>query len=237
LTEYSGNFNDLSVLSGAAELQALYLNGAKLSDISNLKMLPLLRELHIYQSAAEDFTALSALLKLERLDLNGSLIADLSPIAKAANLNWLNLSQTRIKDLKPLYDKVKLQYLSIYGNTQLKCEDIFALRSSLPASLYIQEPLQCVGAGYTLNLVNYVGSVATAEIRYVDEKYRELGELVFVNGVLTFKPKKGVSGFVSIPVWVIVGNSSYYIDVKFYVEAAKKRKKLPLWLYLTDSKP
>lgn len=125
-----GNFDDLSPLTGATQLESLRASGNRVSDVSALSKLKRLDRLDLGRTQIRDLTPLAGLSSLTELQLDGTEVEDLAPLAKLSLLETLSIKGTKVKDLSPLSGLKKLR--SVDGRDTPADEDpmnFAALRS------------------------------------------------------------------------------------------------------------
>lgn len=88
----------------------------QISDITPVKYLINLKELHIMYGSLEDLSPLSNLTTLETLSLDCNHIEDIRALANLTNLKSLSLSRNNIEDISAIQNLNNLEYLSFYDN-------------------------------------------------------------------------------------------------------------------------
>ncbi len=105
--------NDLSQLSGLVMLQQLDVSRTPVTDLSPLSSLANLQELVVWMMPVINLSPLSGLENLQRLVAQSTQVHDLSPLSGLANLQKLNVSNTPVTDLSPLSGLANLQKLNV----------------------------------------------------------------------------------------------------------------------------
>lgn len=107
--------DDLSPLSGLAELKILYLNNTSVADLSPLSRVTSLERLGVEGTDVSDVASLAHLKRLRFLQLGNTPISDVTPLAGLANLNTLKLADTQVSDVTPLGKLTNLNWLELDG--------------------------------------------------------------------------------------------------------------------------
>lgn len=114
LTRLSLSYNqlcDISVLNNLTELRWLNLDcNDQLKDISSLKSLNKLTELHLANNQIYDIGTLESLTNLTLLNLFNNKVSDVSALKALTNLRWLNLCDNKILNYTPV-EELDIQYL------------------------------------------------------------------------------------------------------------------------------
>jgi hypothetical protein len=98
------------------ELEILYLDGNKISDISYLSGLANLITVSLGSNQISDISSLSGLANLITVSLNSNQISDISSLSGLANLIHLRLYSNQISDISSLSGLTNLTYLLLSGN-------------------------------------------------------------------------------------------------------------------------
>ncbi|MCB0852305.1 MAG: leucine-rich repeat domain-containing protein [Bacteroidetes bacterium] len=109
----------LEPLQKLTNLEELYCQGVKISDLKPIADLALLESLDISRTQVSDLSPLVYLKKLKELDCSFTKVDTIIPLAKLSNLEYVNLdgtginelnSLTRLEELKRLYcDSTKIE--------------------------------------------------------------------------------------------------------------------------------
>ena len=108
--------DDLSPMSGLADLEVLNLGGNRIADLWPVAGLASLERLDLRGNDVDDLSALGGLEGLRVLDLSGNAVSDISPLAGLTRLRRLDLSGNRVADLRPLSELRDLEVLLLDGN-------------------------------------------------------------------------------------------------------------------------
>jgi Leucine-rich repeat (LRR) protein len=133
LTSFSANYTaitekSLQQLQGLP-LKYLHAGGARLTDLSFLKGMPL--EILYARGSFADLSPLRGM-PLRHLSLSqGSQVTDLSPL-KGMGLTMLNLEEAPLSDLSPLVHCPDLKVVTV-KKTKVTAEQVAALQKALPA--------------------------------------------------------------------------------------------------------
>jgi internalin A len=111
-----GEFDDLSPIASARQLESLRASINKVSDVSPLEKLTKLDRLDLGRTQVADIKPLAALTKLTELQLDDTQVEDLSPLSGLADLETLSVKRTKVKDAAPLKGLKKLKVLYIGGS-------------------------------------------------------------------------------------------------------------------------
>jgi internalin A len=104
---------DVCLFSQLTGLKYLFLGQGDFDDLSPVAYAKDLESLAASRNQVHDLTPLAKLTKLDRLDLGRTQVADLAPIAGLTSLTELALDDTPVEDLTPLVKMTKLEKLSI----------------------------------------------------------------------------------------------------------------------------
>ena len=102
----------------STELTIVRLAGRNLTsaDITQLRYMVNLTEIHLSGNQITDLTPLANLTNLTWLELGGNQISDISPIANLTNLYLLDFQNNQISDISPLANLINLRILSLNFN-------------------------------------------------------------------------------------------------------------------------
>ena len=126
-------FDSFEGIENFTSLETLYLNGAKLTDISPLLNCQKLRNLNIvsYKSIT-NYYILEQMPQLENLTIcDNKSIKDISFISALTNLKSLTLKETLIKDITPVEKLSNLKSLNLISNYMLLNVDSIAALTQL----------------------------------------------------------------------------------------------------------
>ena len=112
----SANISDLTVLERATHLTALNLEDNAISDISALSPLTQLTALNLGENTIADISVLSGLTQLNWLDLGDNIISDISPLSGLTKLTRLTLWYNAISDISALSGLTQLEWLTLWEN-------------------------------------------------------------------------------------------------------------------------
>ncbi|MEZ4442554.1 MAG: hypothetical protein R3B72_25900 [Polyangiaceae bacterium] len=140
-------FDDLRLIAGLRELEALDLTNAPIRDLSPLRSLPKLRRLVLHGTHVSDIRPLRALRGLEELDLARTGIRDVTPLARLTNLRRLQLEGNFFRDLEPLHGLTKLRTLGL-RDVSVSHEATYALEQSVNAGRPDDQRLVADSAGH-----------------------------------------------------------------------------------------
>jgi internalin A len=110
-----GDYDDLSPIAGATQLESLRASINKVKDLTPLEKLTKLDRLDLGRTLVKDLKPLEKLTLLTELQLDGTEIEDISPLAKLEKLEVLSIKNTKVKDASPLKGLKKLKTLYIGG--------------------------------------------------------------------------------------------------------------------------
>lgn len=111
-----GDYDDLSPLSGAKQLETLRASISQVRDLKPLEKLTKLDRLDLGRTQIRDIQPLAALTKLTELQIDDTAVEDVSPFAGLTELESLSLKRTRVKDVSALKGLKKLKFLYIGGS-------------------------------------------------------------------------------------------------------------------------
>lgn len=126
LNLYGTPVNFIEPLENLINLETLYLNDTKVSNIKHLTKMKKLKNLHLDNTYIDDISSIANLENLETLDLTRTKVRNLTPLQNLKKLKELILNETFISDLKPLRNLENLQCLGLEG-TNIKDKDIASL--------------------------------------------------------------------------------------------------------------
>jgi internalin A len=111
-----GEFDDLSPLAGATQLESLRASINQVKDLSPLEKMTKMDRLDLGRTQVADIAPLAAMKKLTELQLDDTQVQDLSPLAALTELETLSLKRTKVKDVSALKGAKKLKVLYIGGS-------------------------------------------------------------------------------------------------------------------------
>jgi Leucine-rich repeat (LRR) protein/photosystem II stability/assembly factor-like uncharacterized protein len=120
------SFTDLTPIRGLTKLRNLHLMSNNITDLSALENLENLEGLNISYSSVSDLTPIKGLIKLRYLYLGYNKITDLSPLQNLTQLEALGLYYNQISDVSPIENLTKLKSLELSNN---KISDILPLKN------------------------------------------------------------------------------------------------------------
>ena len=118
---------DVSALSGLTQLLTLDLMLNDISDVTPLRYLTCLTELHLSMNEhLGDISPLSTLTALTTLSINGTAVTDLKPISGITSLEVLDIEGCEIEDITALYGLKNLRtlYAAGCGLTQQEIDEL-----------------------------------------------------------------------------------------------------------------
>lgn len=226
----------LKLIPGVEQLTGFEFSNGVVDSLAGLETLKNLESLYLFSVEVTDTSSFNVLKQLTALNtffMDNTNLRDLS-VFKGISLFSLQFSSSQVYDLSPLYEQTNLAYLYLYNNPQLLCSDIEALQAKLP-NLYISKPDLCAISPGVVDLTSRFGAISTDIFTYFDQAHAALGTLTLKNGILTFTPAKGVTGFISFPINVVVNGVAYWHDVRVYIPTTKpKTKRFPIWFMLPE---
>ena len=104
-----GEFDDLSPLAGATQLESLRASINRVKDLTPLEKMKKLDRLDLGRTLVKDLKPLEKLTLLTELQLDGTEVEDLTPLAKLDKLEVLSIKNTKVKDASPLKDSEEAQ--------------------------------------------------------------------------------------------------------------------------------
>ncbi|MEL6104477.1 MAG: hypothetical protein AAFU85_00510 [Planctomycetota bacterium] len=126
----------IAPLARLAKLRVLEIGGdtasLPLEDLSPLRTLENLTELHLLISKIDDLMPLSGLSKLKTLSIQHSPVTNLKPLSKLHNLRQLSFYWTAASDLKPLEKLTQLKSLEITPATKIDSAQRSRIQQKLP---------------------------------------------------------------------------------------------------------
>ena len=111
-----GEYDDLSPIAGAVQLESLRASISQVHDLKPLAKLTRLDRLDLGRTQVADLTPIASLKKLTELQLDDTKVEDLSPLAGLSLLETLSLKRTRVKDASPLKGLKKLKIVYTGGS-------------------------------------------------------------------------------------------------------------------------
>ena len=116
LNLYSNRISDLSPLAGLTVLRNLVLTDNQLSDVSSLAGLTTLESLVLDENQLSDVSPLAGLTALRILHLRKNQLSDVSPLAGLTALDRLHLGDNNIPNIGPLVGLTALEWLNLEKN-------------------------------------------------------------------------------------------------------------------------
>lgn len=111
-----GEYDDLSPIAGATQLESLRASINQVKDLTPLAKLTKLDRLDLGRTQVADLAPLASLTKLTELQIDDTPVQDVSPLAGLVALETLSLKRTRVKDVSALKNLKKLNFLYIGGS-------------------------------------------------------------------------------------------------------------------------
>lgn len=111
-----GDYDDLSPIAGATQLESLRASINQVKDLKPLSGLAKLDRLDLGRTQVSDVKPLAALKKLTELQLDDTPLEDVSPLGGLTELTTLSLKRTRVKDVSALKGLKKLKFLYTGGS-------------------------------------------------------------------------------------------------------------------------
>ncbi|MGM7670136.1 S-layer homology domain-containing protein [Microbacterium sp. A93] len=111
-----GTIRDLTGAEQLTSLEALFLDGHQVSDLSPLSGLPQLHRLEVPDNSVRDLAPLAGMTQLTNLNLSGNDIRDVGPLEDLTDLVFLTLDGNAIEDVEPLAGLSKLSFLGLAQN-------------------------------------------------------------------------------------------------------------------------
>jgi internalin A len=111
----TGDYDDLSPIAGATNLESLRASVNQVKDLKPLEKLSKLDRLDLGRTQVSDLKPLSSLKLLTELQLDDTQIEDISPLAELTALENLSIKRTKVKDASALKGLKKLKFLYIGG--------------------------------------------------------------------------------------------------------------------------
>jgi Leucine-rich repeat (LRR) protein len=96
-------------------VRSIGLNGADVSDVSPLALLPNLQTVSLSNTQISDISPIGNLWNLRALYLTGTRVGDISPLANLLKLQALELARTQVNDVSPLANLKELRALELSG--------------------------------------------------------------------------------------------------------------------------
>ena len=110
-----GEYDDLSPLAGATQMESLRASISQVKDITPLEKMKRLDRLDLGRTQVKDLKPLEKLTLLEELQVDTTEVEDLTPLAKLTKLKTLSIKNTKVKDATPLKGLKDLKMLYISG--------------------------------------------------------------------------------------------------------------------------
>lgn len=111
----TGEYDDLTPIAGATQLESLRASINKVRDLTPLEKLTKLDRLDLGRTQVSDIKPLAKLKKLTELQLDDTHVIDVTPLAELTDLETLSLKRTQVKDALPLKNLKKLKFIYING--------------------------------------------------------------------------------------------------------------------------
>jgi internalin A len=110
-----GDYDDLSPIAGAKDLESLAASRNQVKDLTPLAKLTKLDRLDLGRSQVVDLKPIAELTSLTELALDDCPVEDISPLVKLTKLEKLSIQRTKVKDASPLKALKKLKFLYVNG--------------------------------------------------------------------------------------------------------------------------
>lgn len=120
----TARISDISALNSARRLKELCLRNTQVADLSPI-VAPELKYLSVSNSGVQELKALRVSTKLEELCIRNTQVRDLSPISGLRSLWLLDAENCPIEDVTPLQELTKLGVLNLSG---CRIKDLSALQ-------------------------------------------------------------------------------------------------------------
>ena len=124
---YSVGITNLEVLNALTNLEALWIEGTGIPDISFAALMPSLREFSFEGDVVWDLSPLAGATNLVNLDAANNQITNAAPLASCTNLEWLSASGNQICDLGFAANLTKLTFLAVNNNAVTNISGIASL--------------------------------------------------------------------------------------------------------------
>jgi internalin A len=110
-----GDYDDLSPIAGAKDLESLAASRNQVKDLTPLAKMTKLDRLDLGRSQVSDLKPIAELTNLTELALDDCPVEDISPLVKMTKLEKLSIQRTKVKDASPLKALKKLKFLYVNG--------------------------------------------------------------------------------------------------------------------------
>ncbi|HTA91835.1 MAG TPA: leucine-rich repeat domain-containing protein [Polyangiaceae bacterium] len=110
-----GDFDDLSPIANAKDLESLAASRNQVHDLTPLAKLSKLDRLDLGRTQVADLKPIAGLTSLTELALDDCPVEDVSPLANMTKLEKLSIQRTKVKDASPLKALKKLKFLYVNG--------------------------------------------------------------------------------------------------------------------------
>lgn len=110
-----GDFDDLSPIASAKDLESLAASRNQVKDLTPLAKLSKLDRLDLGRTQVSDLKPIAGLTSLTELALDDCPVEDLSPLVQMTKLEKLSIQRTKVKDASPLKALKKLKFLYVNG--------------------------------------------------------------------------------------------------------------------------
>lgn len=189
-----------------------------------------LSELLLNGISANDFHVLGMLDNLVSLSLRNTSVRNIDFVRKLLSLESLTLSGTRVSFIDPVFSLPRFQYLDTSETSLIRCNQYDLIRKS---KIYLHAGFSIIcrrGDDYIIDIL-VPDIVRAITIDGIDQKV--------VDGKIVFSPRKGAtSGYIAFTLYGYnerygefwFPSPLYYIDIE---PVENKRRKLPLWLFLS----
>ena len=237
---------NLTSLSGLSLPAALYSLDLSSNPIENLtSVLPFVSSdnlwfLNLSSTEISDASALAGL-NLAYLYLDNSRLTNIDFVASLANLNYLGIGGTYVSSVLPLLDAPSLESVSLWDNVLIPCSELEQLAQAKPnLTIYRFDNICRLDNGFSLALTEHEGATVTGVSfnQWDGIDYSQYGSLSWQNGVLTFTPKAGVSGHISLNILIETPGVNYGYNLRLYIDPTltrKKRRGIPKWLFVVPT--
>jgi Leucine-rich repeat (LRR) protein len=111
-----GEYDDLSPIEGATQLESLRASISHVKDLKPLEKLTHLDRLDLGRTQVSDLKPLASLKKLTELQLDDTPVQDVTPLGGLTLLETLSLKRTQVKDVSALKGLKKLKTLYTGGS-------------------------------------------------------------------------------------------------------------------------
>lgn len=111
----TGDYDDLSPIAGATNLESLRASINQVKDLKPLEKMSKLDRLDLGRTQVSDLKPLASLKKLTELQLDETQIEDITPLGELTALENLSIKRTKVKDASALKNLKKLKFLYIGG--------------------------------------------------------------------------------------------------------------------------